>query len=106
MKKILLVFLILVIVVVGGYFIWLKFLKKEQTEVPTTTKVLDFIDTGKFGFLLDPRDEKTMAAVKKIGAGWLRPHPGEFIWDDMQKGEESPVEFEKTDEEIQKAQKE
>jgi hypothetical protein len=105
MKKLLLIFL-------GGGFLVVLFLiflfpKKQppsfapEPEIINPQKVeLD----QRFGFLSSERGEDFFWIVN-TGAGWVRPHPGPFIWGKMQKGPNEEIDFRKTDHLVKEAQK-
>ncbi len=58
---------------------------------------------NRFGFLAFPdRDGKQ---VRRTGARWVRPHPGPFIWGQMQSGAQAPIRFRDTDKVVRAAQK-
>lgn len=105
---------IILISSVSGYFLWQKFFSQKkapetqptasQPTTPETSLTLEFTDTGKFGFLTGP--EADLAGLKEIGAGWIRPHPGPFIWGEMQESSDAEIEFDETDELVLAAQKE
>lgn len=52
---------------------------------------------GKFGFLRNASD-MDLEMVEETGATWLRPNFGYFVWGVMQKDENAPIDFSKTDE--------
>ncbi|MFC1662881.1 hypothetical protein ACFL04_01785 [Patescibacteria group bacterium] len=70
-----------------------------SSYIPPTTPADD-----RFGFLSGPGPEE-LQDIRNIGAGWARPHPGPFIWGDMQPDIESDtIVFTETDEIVKDAQ--
>lgn len=47
-----------------------------------------------------------MRAAREMGAGWVRPHPGPFVWGQMQETADSEMNFDDTDEIVRAAQDE
>lgn len=72
-----------------------------QSEAPDSSnnKLND-----KFGFLGGGSDDTGEGTIA-TGAGWVRPHPGGFVWDSMQAGENEEFNFKTTDEEVNNMQK-
>lgn len=104
------VLIIIVILGIIGYF-GVVFLKKNnkttKTEsvsngekIPIPQKVLD----NKFGWL-GGGAEDTGDAISESGGAWVRPHPGAFVWDMMQKEKDSKIDFSLADQEVQNYQK-
>lgn len=103
------VFLLVAIFGVGGFFTYNKYLKSESSPEGVSTgkkvsipkKILD----NKFGFLTGgfPGEQER---VKSYGALWVRPHPGPFLWDSMQEGEGKKISFAETDNIVKDAQDE
>ena len=58
----------------------------------------------RFGFLTGPLPDE-YKWVRETGAAWVRPHPGNFIWGDMQKSQTSQIDFSDTDRNVNWAQK-
>lgn len=58
----------------------------------------------RFGFLGRP-DPGDMKEIRELGAGWVRPHPGPFIWGEMQESANDGYDFSKTDSMVKNAQK-
>lgn len=50
----------------------------------------------RFGFLGSP-DPGQYKMIRDTGAAWVRPHPGPFIWGNMQKEPNSKIDFMETD---------
>lgn len=65
--------------------------QSSSSSVSIPQKVL----SNKFGFLGGP--EKENPFIGDSGAGWVRPHPGPFLWDAMQKNKSSKIDFSLTD---------
>lgn len=61
-------------------------------------KVLD----NKFGFLSGGEPENSF--VGDVGGAWVRPHPGPFLWDAMQKNKTAEIDFTATDDIIKNQQ--
>lgn len=110
MKKIIIIFpvLILCVFVLSGC--------KEKKETKNNIKSIE--DNGqtnssaisipekvlsnKFGFLSGP--EKDNPFIGNAGAAWVRPHPGPFLWDSMQKDKNGSIDFSSTDEIVKNQQ--
>lgn len=118
MKKIL--FIIIPIVVVGvALFYFLQNVDTNNDAQTNTAKTMDKnMETEKmdvdinqdyptanerFGFLIGPGPEE-LQSVRKIGAAWARPHPGAFVWGDMQRSATSEIDFTQSDKVVQSAQ--
>ncbi len=101
------VLIILIVLIIAGVFSWL-FVFKDQTTQKTSTgqkvtipqKVLE----SKFGWLAGGAEDDGSGIVEAGGA-WVRPHPGAFLWDAMQKSASDNIDFTQTDEEISNYQK-
>ena len=78
--------------------------KDDEIKTAETGKKLEFVDKGKFGFLTGPLNAKEIGMMKEAGVGWARPHPGPFVWDQMQVDAESKIDFSETDRLVQNAQ--
>jgi hypothetical protein len=62
-----------------------------------------------FGFLTGGpvnRQDNEMRSARKMGAGWVRPHPGPFVWWKMQASADADIDFSDTDDIVQAAQEE
>lgn len=100
-KTILIIFLVLLLLTLGG-FAYFKFYKKSDTATNQTTTTGGKTSTlsktildNKFGFLSgDPGEYQFITAV---GAGWVRPHPGPFLWDSTQNTPNGQYDFTATD---------
>jgi hypothetical protein len=79
-----------------------KATKTTLSSGPVTIpqKILD----NKFGFLGGGADD-TGDGIKERGALWVRPHPGAFVWDMMQKSANGKIDFTIADEEVSNYQK-
>ena len=111
MKKLLFIIFIVIILAavgLGGYFIYQKyFIKKSvsisgfkisNSSVSVSGEPVFFtnnIENSKFGFLVGVADEASQASAR--GAYWVRPHPGPFLWDKMQKSSDSEISFDELD---------
>lgn len=72
--------------------------------IPTETAKLEIsseIEKNCIGFLVGSAEE--IATVKKINAGWTRPHPGPFAWGFIEKSRGN-FNFEQTDSYVKQAQ--
>ncbi|MFH2106018.1 MAG: hypothetical protein ABII22_02060 [Candidatus Micrarchaeota archaeon] len=81
---------------------------KEETTVvePAKTEKLSIppeIEGNCIGFLVGTPEE--MSTVNTIGASWVRPHPGPFVWGFVQPTEAEKYDFSRTDEYAIAAQK-
>lgn len=75
-----------------------NYISSSASSIPK--KILD----NKFGFLTGyPGSENT---VSVFGGAWGRPHPGPFLWDSMQRGKSSSIDFEQTDQLVENYQEE
>lgn len=90
-----------------SFLIYSKFFRSEQEENGAETSeevaIPDKVLSNKFGFLSGGEPENPF--VGEVGGAWIRPHPGSFLWDSMQKSEGSEIDFTSTDEEITVQQK-
>jgi hypothetical protein len=78
---------------------------KENTTAQTTRSTsLESKAIGKFGFLRNAFD-MDLEKTEETGASRLRPNFGYFVWGFMQKDENAPIDFSKTDEVVRSAQK-
>jgi len=57
----------------------------------------DTVAYEQFGFLIGPSADEIKLA-REIGASWIRPHPGPFVWGKMQKNSTSEFDFSTSDE--------
>jgi hypothetical protein len=105
--KVGIIILVVAVLGIGGYLIYRDFIAPSPSitsnlsPTPTETQatIPQIILNNKFGFLSG--DEEF---IKKSGAGWVRPHPGPFLWDAMQKAKSDAYSFKQTDELVQKYQ--
>lgn len=103
--KVLTVLIIAIVLGAGGYFLWKKYSDTPQSSnssFPTKIEIPKKILDNKFGFLSAGPD--SAAEVVKYDASWQRPHPGPFVWDAMQKGNNSEISFESSDKIVKDAQ--
>lgn len=72
--------------------------ENEDTDISETVEIPAKVLANKFGYLSggDPINP----FIGEVGAAWVRPHPGFFLWDSMQENENSEIDFSNTDEEI------
>lgn len=115
-SKKLLVFLIIGFLVIFSLILILYFLlpqnrkttdnpeeNKETTETASPVSIPEKVLENQFGFLSGGEAENPF--VGDSGAAWIRPHPGPFLWDDMQTEKTSAISFTKTDALIKTQQK-
>lgn len=107
MNKVLPVIMV-ILILGGGIFVWQKYWRKTQST-PTTTPtpqaqatIPPEILANKFGFLSG--GPESALQIPEYGAGWIRPHPGPFLWDAMQKDANSEISSEATDKTVLDAQ--
>ncbi len=91
MKNFITTTLIILLVIVGGYIAYDKIYNEREGNAGHESKSYD-----QLGFLIGP-SAKEMKEARELGAGWVRPHPGPFVWGDMQKTAESKISFSETD---------
>jgi len=103
MKKIAII-TTLVIIALGLFLVYSKeVLKNTSVENKIENKTKIFVD-GKFGFLRDA-ENIDLERIDEMGATWLRPNFGYFVWGVMQKEENAPIDFSETDKVVMQAQK-
>jgi len=79
MKK--LIYLIILLVLgFGGYYLYRAYGPYHQPAEKADER---------FGFLSSP-DPISMRQIRDFGAGWVRPHPGPFIWEKCRKTKNQP----------------
>jgi len=109
--KIILAILAIIILAIGVYFLYSHISLKEKQSTPSnkapssqskTLSIPQEILNNKFGFLTG---EDKKIKIREFGALWARPHPGPFLWDRMQKGKNSQIDFEQTDQLVQNHQR-
>ena len=83
---------------------WSKSTKKETPVNSGPVSIPDEILENKFGFLAGHFDGK--GTPIESGSGWLRPHPGPFLWDSIQKDENSDYSWKNIDEWVEDTQAE
>lgn len=59
---------------------------------------------NQFGFLVGA-DTDEFEFIEAVDARWARPHPGPFVWDNMQSSRNADITFESTDRYVRAAQK-
>ncbi|MFH0951689.1 MAG: hypothetical protein V1838_00680 [Patescibacteria group bacterium] len=91
------IIIILIIVIFGGLVLWRFVFTNEQGNSSANSP-----SENRFGFLTG--DDNKFAKVTLTGAGWVRPHPGPFIWGQMQPDYSSdPISFRDTDKLVKEA---
>ncbi|MDO9231138.1 MAG: hypothetical protein Q7U36_01505 [bacterium] len=106
MKKIIIIILSLSIAFLGLFLIYFQGVFKNNNrfgEDKNSSEAKVIID-GKFGFLRDAFNMQ-LEKIEETGATWFRPNFGYFVWGVMQKNENYPIDFSKTDEIVSQAQK-
>lgn len=90
-------------VIVFGAIAWWLFsnekvsLQHEEWKIKDTeTFTPDREADQKFGFLIGPSADE-MKLARETGAGWVRPHPGPFVWREMQSSATDTIDFSQTD---------
>ncbi len=101
--------LVLLVIVAGGYLFW-QYLKQTYTEKETTENSNSVVEipakvlSSKFGWLGGGAGDDGQV-ISEYGGGWVRPHPGAFVWDMMQKSATGEIDFSSADEEVSNYQK-
>jgi len=96
MKKIFSIIIsVIIIALVIVFVFYFQKSKNPVAEIPLN---------GKFGFLRNAFDME-LEKTEDTGATWLRPNFGYFVWGVMQESENAPIDFSKTDEIVNQAQK-
>lgn len=100
------IFVIFILTIMGlsGYWFYKHYFRNSATNTinqssPSVSKQSSMptkISDNKFGFLSG--SPKETGFITKAGAGWIRPHPGPFLWDAMQKNKDNQINFSHTDE--------
>jgi len=110
MKKIIIIISALIIVLFGLFWIYSNGASKntsvenkvKDNGVSAENKILssavaipEKVLSNRFGFLGGQEEENPF--VGDVGGAWVRPHPGPFLWDSMQKDKNGKTDFSKTD---------
>jgi hypothetical protein len=110
MKKIIIIISALIIALFGLFWIYSKGASKntsvenkvKDNGVSAENKILssavsipEKVLSNRFGFLGGQEEENPF--VGDVGGAWVRPHPGPFLWDSMQKDKNGKTDFSKTD---------
>ncbi|MBU0706749.1 hypothetical protein KKG41_00040 [Patescibacteria group bacterium] len=96
------VIVIIVVLIGGGAFVLLDYFKievdiEEMFGFGSYEPIsYDIPPDERLGFLIGPSN-KEMREARELGAGWVRPHPGPFVWGDMQSKEGGSYDFSDTD---------
>lgn len=116
MKRTIIVVIVLLIAIISaGFLLWKKYydnkdsnnLKLVEENITVLTEPLSLPTTildNKFGFLSGGGQEAGL--IKKLGASWVRPHPGPFLWERSQLSAKSQYDFTDTDKVVKNYQKE
>jgi len=109
-KKI--IILIAIILTAGGLFLAYQKISQKDTTVSESAKdssslsgksepvsIPQKVLANKFGFLGGGQD-KDNPFVGNAGGAWVRPHPGPFLWDAMQKSGNGKIDFSQTDDTV------
>ncbi|XOU94920.1 MAG: glycosyl hydrolase [Candidatus Kerfeldbacteria bacterium] len=98
MKKIIIIVIISLLVI--GACAWYLITDKEDGNnweiSENETFETSIIANDRFGFLVGS-SAKEMELARETGAGWIRPHPGPFVWGEMQENASSEIDFSNTD---------
>ncbi|MFA6082448.1 MAG: glycosyl hydrolase [Patescibacteria group bacterium] len=108
------VFVSLLVLIVAGFLIWFFVVKDRSGNEKNSTStaasatassgapvsISQKILTNKFGWLGGGAEDDGSTIIDRGGA-WVRPHPGSFVWDAMQKSASSEIDFTLADQEIQ-----
>jgi len=104
MKKYIWIGAIVLIIILAGVWVAGFFRGGEKgSSSGGAVGIPDKVLNNKFGFLAGGEPENPF--VGNAGAGWVRPHPGPFLWDAMQSGKDKEISFAKTDEIVKNQQK-
>lgn len=93
--KILVVVLLVLALGAGGYIAYKKYYPLTKTSSSEPVEIPFNILNNKYGFLSGGPESNDF--ITSVGASWLRPHPGPFLWDAMQKTDTAQISFNKTD---------
>jgi len=109
------ILLVIIVLIIAGGAYWQFFLNKDKSDTDKPKETKTSVSNGqpvtipqkvldnKFGWLGGgAEDDGTM--ISDAGGAWVRPHPGAFLWDAMQK-EGKDIDFSQTDQEISNFQK-
>lgn len=91
------------IVLLGGYLTWVFVVNNQESFTSRSASEPKAESKSKFGFSIGGDQSKEMTAVKNTGAGWVRPHPGPFVWGDIQKAKDQRLDFTAADELVKAA---
>jgi len=67
----------------------------ENKILSSAVSIPEKVLSNRFGFLGGQEEENPF--VEDVGGAWVRPHPGPFLWDSMQKDKNGKTDFSKTD---------
>lgn len=71
---------------------------KSKNTVQKPSEILAQVAvTNKFGWLGAGEDGTDMDFIRNAGGGWIRPHPGQAVWDMIQASATAPYDFTKMD---------
>ena len=83
--------IVLLLLVLAGIGVYLS----KGLFTSASAQIPDKVLKNKFGFLSGGEPDNPF--VGNAGAAWVRPHPGPFLWDDMQKDKVAALSFTNTD---------
>jgi len=77
---------------------------KESPGSSTPVTISDKVLANKFGWLGGGMDDTGEGIIARGGL-WVRPHPGAFVWNVMQKSKDDTIDFTLSDQEVDNFQK-
>lgn len=102
------IFVSIIIAGLAYYFIWYKTNNMAKTTENITNGeklvISEEVLNNKFGWLGGGADD-TGDGIIENGGAWVRPHPGAFVWDMMQKSNNGEINFSNADEMVSNYQK-
>ena len=110
---VLIVLAVATLLAIGGYWFYKNYWTKTEeggaevtrtaeSKAGTPASIPESTLKNKFGFLSAGPDDVDF--ISSVSAGWVRPHPGPFVWDAMQASKDSDVSFKQTDEIVKRYQ--
>lgn len=98
---------VLVVLISAGIYFWMKSQKqsdRSETQSGQPVSIPEKIMSNQFGWLGGGPEDTGDGIVEKDGK-WVRPHPGAFVWDMLQKAKDSAIDFTLADQEVNNYQK-